>query len=804
MGKRNTGVATVGSTGSVTGVAAGTTTISYTLATGCYAVTTFTVTSASVTPPSITAQPVSQYGCIVYRSIFSVTASPSTGGHTLSYAWRKSGVNITGATNSVYIIHSVANTDTGTSIYSCVITDNQDGGTATSINVSLILNKQAVFNGATNSWTTGSNWSTGAQPDSTIHAYIPATAVTMPNVTTGTVRCKCLTIESGASLTVNGGAIEIAGRINNSGTFTATNGAITLNGTIVAQTIPAATFYSNTIKELQVANSVGVSLGGALRLTGTYTPTSGVFASGGFLTLASSSAGTANVARGSAGGGYITGDVIVERYMPANSHRAWRLLAPSTVGAQTLKAAWQEGASTYPSNPAPGYGTLITCSSAYSRTAGFDTITAQQSVQLWDITNQSWTTRRLTNTNTKIYSSEPGYFIYLRGDRTVSPSSSIVGATPTVLRSKGALRMGDQAAITVPVSKGVLVGNPYASAIDFSLISPADRPNLPKRFWLWDPVLTGTSGLGAYVIFDSTTSTPWMPSVTGGSYSAPNSIIPSGMAFLLQPGVATGSITLRESHKVNSHSNVGFKQNNIHTRELHIGLAAAGPDGLLNNADGIFTLYKDQTAAEVDDDDAVKMVNPGENIALSRDGHDLAIEARPDMNADDTLFIKMWNMVNKAYRLTFKPANFGNSGKTAVLHDRYLNTNTPVSLESASKYDFEVSGEPASASATRFYIVYQSKNGYNDNINAGDIAVYPNPAENYKFTLLVNYADAAEYEISLLNGSGVSVHNEKYVLPTIGKLEKPISLHKNVPSGNYILVVGKNGKQYKSVNVVIK
>ncbi|TAL69789.1 MAG: choice-of-anchor D domain-containing protein [Bacteroidetes bacterium] len=64
---------------------------------------------------SITAQPQSQTACTERSIQFSVTA---TGGG-LSYQWRKSSANISGASSSVYTITSVKTTDAG--VYDCVV-----------------------------------------------------------------------------------------------------------------------------------------------------------------------------------------------------------------------------------------------------------------------------------------------------------------------------------------------------------------------------------------------------------------------------------------------------------------------------------------------------------------------------------------------------------------------------------------------------------------------------------------------------------------------------------------------------------
>lgn len=115
--------------------------------------------------------------------------------------------------------------------------------------------------------------------------------------------------------------MKIAGSINNSGIFDAGDGTIELLGT-TAQTIPAASFYSNTIKDLIVNNAAGVTLEGALNLSGNLSIADGSLNTGDYLTLKSSASATASVTEiTSAAGTPINGNVTVERYIPGRRRK---------------------------------------------------------------------------------------------------------------------------------------------------------------------------------------------------------------------------------------------------------------------------------------------------------------------------------------------------------------------------------------------------------------------------------------------------------------------------------------------------
>ncbi len=123
-------------------------------------------------------------------------------------------------------------------------------------------------------WNVPGNWSCGFLPN-------PTTLVQIPNVTNkpvlsagATATVNNLTIDIGSSLTISGNKIQISGTITNNGTFDATAGTIEMNGT-AAQQIGANLFVSNSIRDLIVNNSAGVTLQGTLNVTRSVLASSG-------------------------------------------------------------------------------------------------------------------------------------------------------------------------------------------------------------------------------------------------------------------------------------------------------------------------------------------------------------------------------------------------------------------------------------------------------------------------------------------------------------------------------------------------
>ena len=195
-------------------------------------------------------------------------------------------------------------------------------------------------------------------------------------------------------------------------------------------------------------NAAGVTVGGALDIYGSLT-----YGVGGtnlntnnVLTLKSTATATASI--GNMTGHTITGDVTVERFIGTGTTHAksWQLLAIPTQG-QTIKASWQEGATTTnvsspaagsAGNPKAGYGTMLTSdvpNAATQSSPGFDAATAPgPSIKVYNSATDTYIGP--ATTAIPIYNKK-GYFILVRGDRSVYTSGGL--AIPTVLRTKGTL-----------------------------------------------------------------------------------------------------------------------------------------------------------------------------------------------------------------------------------------------------------------------------------------------------------------------------------------------------------------------------
>ncbi|MEI2750090.1 MAG: PKD domain-containing protein [Ferruginibacter sp.] len=472
-----------------------------------------------------------------------------------------------------------------------------------------------IWKGVNTDWTDVVNWC-GAVPISTTNVSIPAGRSNYPTITTNTPVCGNINIASGGSVTITGvGQLAIYGTITNAGTFNVADGTIEMAGSS-AQTIPASAFVGNNIKNL-IINNATVNLGGALNLTGklSFTGSNRTFATAGNLTLKSSATATASVGditnNGTNTGNQITGDVLVERHIMAV--RAWRLLSPPTQhNLQTIKEAWQENQTANATTPA-GFGIQITSDRASWSTDGFDLSTpAGSSVKTYNpATNQYVGIVSTVNVVAPTPSNgrfEQGkaYMTFIRGDRTVNTFPQ--APTTTVLREKGALITNN---FVFPGGVGAgqfaAVGNPYASAIDFSKVFP-DATNIQNVYYLWDPQL-GT--LGGYRTFSGPSYNPVPP---GGSYTS-NKFIESGSGFFVHSSGSAGTVTLKETHKVDG-SNLVTRTNNGPQKLLYTNLYQVS-NGTSKLFDGVLNEYDPSYADAIDDQDGIKLNNFRRNTRIN-------------------------------------------------------------------------------------------------------------------------------------------------------------------------------------------
>lgn len=532
-----------------------------------------------------------------------------------------------------------------------------------------------------------------------------------------------LALTTGA-LNLNGDSLTINNLTRVSGTLT---GSATSSVGVTGTNIPLFfTSGGRVLKNLFLNTNASADLQTTLDITAGSSPGSVSVGSGAtlttysFLTLKSDANGTARVAEIPVDGsgnalGTISGDVVVERFIPAK--RSWRMVtAPlSATGDQTINEAWQEGVVnadiTNNQNPTPGFGVHI---SGSSPTLGFDaTPLNNPSLKVFDRATSSWS--GIANTLNTYIKDYEGYMLFVRGNRS-TPLSMNTGAplSTTVIRANGGLRMGRQ---SVSLGSGAgsytLVGNPYPSTIDFRSLSITGLGST-KTFVLWDPALTGTQGVGAYQYFTQVggAGTDYTVFPGGGSYGASgtvNNFVQSGQAFLVQnTGAAT--LVINENSKASSSTSTVFRPMPDNTTgKISTILYRMGADSSMMVVDGGLVLYRSEYDDNLDLDDVKKINNTNsENFGINKNSVIYQIEKRQSINEEDSIQYSMRNLVARPYHLEINLTNMEATGMQAYLKDNYTNTLTRLEYGTATIYPFTPTAVAAgSYAADRFKIVFK-------------------------------------------------------------------------------------------------
>lgn len=175
-----------------------------------------------------------------------------------------------------------------------------------------VINENTWTGAEDNNWNNANNW-TCFIPTLSTNVTINTGLINYPTLSSGpTGSVNNLSIASGASVVVDGNTLQIAGGVTNNGTFTASSGTIEMKGTL-PQTIAANLFSGNTIKNLTINNTQGLSLLGDLNVSGVLLAHTGNFSTGGYLTLISTATQTALI--DGSGSGEVNGNVTMQRYL---------------------------------------------------------------------------------------------------------------------------------------------------------------------------------------------------------------------------------------------------------------------------------------------------------------------------------------------------------------------------------------------------------------------------------------------------------------------------------------------------------
>jgi fibronectin-binding autotransporter adhesin len=509
-----------------------------------------------------------------------------------------------------------------------------------------------------------------------------------------------LTLTAG-KLAMGSNTLTINGTLTNSATNSlVSNGSstITIGGTgalgnnvFLDQTILGT---SNRLTALTYNRaSQTITLGDTVEVTGAVTPTNGTLATGNKLKLISNASGDALISAGT--GSYISGNVVVERFLPAKGSRKWRFMA-SPVTSSTL-ADWKK--EIYITGPG-------------GATNGFDSTASNQSgvyryneATITGNLNTGWVSAgNITDSLTP----GKGFRIFVRGDRSPGTlDGSVTIQNAVTMNVVNPVNTGTINMLPTFTSSGVLandgwnlMGNPYPSPIDWNTFHDAGRsgtlPNysgtdyahLDAVVYVYDPSGNGYTSYNAF-------SGAFVGSLTNG-------VIPSGAAFWVKASAGSPTMSMKEIYKTNTASTAAVFKTEDEQKQFTIKLLAATDE---ESYDETVIKYVNEATSGLDAYDISKMYGAEVNIAsIGSDASFLSANYKPFNGKSDSIMLSIGIVKSGSYMLEFNDPSILVAGLPVYLVDLY--THQKVNITAGFSYPFTVDVNSAQTKGNeRFAIV---------------------------------------------------------------------------------------------------
>ena len=578
--------------------------------------------------------------------------------------------------------------------------------------------------------------------DASVHVGDGVTMISQSDVKNqGTFKVGAGVFTLDASLT-NTGTLDLTTATLKLGTSTSSAKTNTLNMSNGSTPISV----KHLILDANTSSFTGVSESlGMLRITESLESRSGTLDAKGKIVLANTTATDAAQVIESSDG--TVNDIVVERYIPGK--KAFRLLASPVNSTGSIRDNLQEGQnnmgtdySTDNSNDVETYGTHITGSKTGDN--GFDaSMDGDPSMFLYNQIDQNW--EGVPNTDTDKLTVGIPYRLLVRGDRSIDLSSPTAAATATTLRVQGDLHIGEhEPAMATGAGEFSFIANPYQATVNYSLV---EREGVKNYIYMWDAGINDNAANpnGKYVTID-------LDMLDGGSLSGEfNEYILPGESFFVQNEetlTSTPRLRFQEADKQRAEH---IAASSSKTTEDITALITLHKADVANPSDAVVLQFNESYTTQADDEDATKLLNPDENIAILNQGYRV-IDKRDLPTKEESIPLFLDNYKTDDYRLDIE-LSAALPSSTMYLRDAYLETLEEV--DSKLTYAFSVDQNTDSKNTDRFSIVFSNETLGNQDFESLSLSVYPNPTKGR-----VNIETSSIVEaIEVFDITGKSVHN---------------------------------------------
>jgi hypothetical protein len=479
--------------------------------------------------------------------------------------------------------------------------------------------------------------------------------------------------------------------------------------------------------------------------------------------------------------GNVIGNVMVHRFIPGGSNkRKWRLLSipvNTALGGTTIAQFIDDILVTAPVGSGGGFDVnpFSPNNNASLRTYNEGTSGAS---------SLGWTDPSSIN---NIITTGTGMEVFVRGTRGLAnPYLNWTTPDDVTLDFNGTLNSGSisKTLSYTPSVGGAttadgfnLVGNPYASPINFDTTSGWTKTNVENKFWCYNP---NTSNYG---IYDAELHTG-----TNGI----TRYIASGQAFFVRATSSSSpTLTFTENVKCRQIGNSYFKPNKNPAAFPMLRMTliddSADFDEALILIDSV-----NGTPQPTDDRDAAKFFNDALNIyTVTANKSNLAFNAINIPGASDTINVSVWSydstsISTKHHKISFSEFESIDPSINLYLLDNYLNVVT--NIRSTNEYDFMITTDVNSYGNGRFKIILNNTNtSLPTTFKKQNIVLYPNPANEKLYLQSLDFSTSTiNYIIYDLMGREIMKGNSS--------LENSISEINidTLEKGNYLIRVSDN------------
>ena len=314
-------------------------------------------------------------------------------------------------------------------------------------------------------------------------------------------------------------------------------------------------------------------------------------------------------------------------------------------------------------------------------------------------------------------------------------------------------------------------------------------------FYYLDPTIGST---GAYVSYNAF-------SQTASNNSATAQYLQAGQGFFVLTSATSPSLTITETDKAATSIKSSVFGTSSASSRLVFTLNKLD-NGTAKKMDIATAVFASQFSNTIGREDAEKMKNNGENLAIINATKSLSIDARSIATENDQLPLSLSGLSNAAYELNIDASAYSNASTQAYLFDAVKNTTTALT-NGINTISFTAISTDAASFANRFTVVFKlaNKATATEVIAKATYNVYPNPMVGNKVNLQLSNVTEGAYNVIVTNMLGQIV-SESLVNHAGGTATHNIAIASKLASGTYSVTVNSTASKQVvyQTNIAVK